>query len=96
MGLTDDSMRGALAAVVIVAAAWCSTSAQGTADGATACPSKGRQGKTEPTVDVLRRKLDTAIVAEAWAAVKVIRERIVEAERTAAQGNVIPLRSSTS
>jgi hypothetical protein len=41
------------------------------------------------TVEVLRRKLDAAIVAEAWDAVKAIRERIVEAEREAA-GNVVP------
>jgi hypothetical protein len=33
------------------------------------------------TVVVLRRKLDAAIVAEAWDAVKAIRERIVEVER---------------
>jgi hypothetical protein len=32
-------------------------------------------------LDVLRRKLDAAIVAEAWDAVKAIRERIVEVER---------------
>jgi hypothetical protein len=32
------------------------------------------------TVDLLRRKLDAAILAEAWEAVKVIRERIVEVE----------------
>jgi hypothetical protein len=36
-----------------------------------------------PTLDVLRRKLDAAIVAEAWDAVKAIRERIVEVERRA-------------
>jgi hypothetical protein len=30
------------------------------------------------TADVLRRKLDAAILAEAWEAVKVIRQRIVE------------------
>jgi len=39
---------------------------------------------------VLRRKLDAAIVAEAWDAVKAIRERMVEAERDAA-GNVVAL-----
>jgi hypothetical protein len=43
------------------------------------------------TVDVLRQKLDTAILAEAWDAVKVIRERLVEAERAAA-GNVVAIR----
>jgi hypothetical protein len=50
-------------------------------------PSDGPQ--PEPlTFDVLRRKLDAAIVAEAWDAVKAIRERIVEVERDAA-GNVV-------
>jgi hypothetical protein len=33
------------------------------------------------TSEVLRAKLDAAIVAEAWEAVKAIRERIVEIER---------------
>jgi hypothetical protein len=33
------------------------------------------------TLDVLRAKLDRAIVAEAWDAVKAIRERIVALER---------------
>ncbi len=42
-------------------------------------------------MDVLRRKLDAAIVAGAWDAVKAIRERIVLAEREEA-GNVIPWR----
>lgn len=42
------------------------------------------------TVDVLRRKLDAAIVAEAWDAVKAIRERMVEVERGEA-GNVVSL-----
>jgi hypothetical protein len=37
------------------------------------------------------RKLDAAIVAEAWDGVKAIRERIVELERAAA-GNVVTLR----
>jgi len=39
---------------------------------------------------VLRRKLDAAIDAEAWEAVKAIRERMVDAEREAA-GNVVAL-----
>ena len=42
------------------------------------------------TVEVLRRKLDAAIDAEAWEAVKAIRERMVDAEREAA-GNVVAL-----
>jgi hypothetical protein len=33
-----------------------------------------------PSVEVLRAKLDAAIVAEAWEAAPVIRRRIVEAE----------------
>ena len=38
--------------------------------------------RDEPlTVEILRRKLDAAIVAEAWDAVKAIRERIIEVER---------------
>jgi len=46
---------------------------------------------TEPlNVNVLRRKLDAAIVAEAWDAVRVIRDRIVETERSA-MGNVFEL-----
>jgi hypothetical protein len=40
-------------------------------------------GRAEPlTLDLLRRKLDAAIVAEAWEAVRAIRERIVEVERS--------------
>ena len=35
----------------------------------------------EPSIDVLRRKLDSAILAERWDAVRVIRDRIVEVER---------------
>jgi hypothetical protein len=47
--------------------------------------------RTEPlTLAVLRAKLDAAIVAEAWEAVKTIRERIVQAERSAA-GNVVDM-----
>lgn len=42
------------------------------------------------TLDVLRRKLDAAIVAEAWEAVKAIRQRMLEVERDAA-GNVIAI-----
>jgi hypothetical protein len=42
------------------------------------------------TIEVLRAKLDAAIWAEAWEAVKAIRERIGHAERTAA-GNVLNL-----
>lgn len=34
-------------------------------------------------IATLRRKLDSAILAEAWDAVKAIRERIVEVERAA-------------
>jgi hypothetical protein len=45
------------------------------------------------TVDVLRRKLDAAIVAEQWDAVRAIRERIVEVEREAA-GNVRSIESA--
>jgi hypothetical protein len=41
-------------------------------------------------VDELRVKLDAAIDAEQWAAVVIIRERIVEAERTTAT-NVVPI-----
>jgi hypothetical protein len=44
------------------------------------------------TVEILRRKLDAAIMAEAWEAVKAIRERIVQAEREEA-GNVVDLSS---
>ena len=44
------------------------------------------------TLDVLREKLDAAIVAEAWDAVKAIRERMIEVERADA-GNVRVLRS---
>jgi len=48
-------------------------------------------GGPEPlTVEVLRRKLDAAIVAEAWDAVKAVRERLIEAERNEA-GNVVAL-----
>jgi hypothetical protein len=45
----------------------------------------------KPSVETFRAKLDAAIVAEAWDAVKAIRERIVELERTQA-GNVVALR----
>jgi hypothetical protein len=38
------------------------------------------------TLEVLRSKLDAAIVAEAWDAVKVIHDRIVALEREA-EGN---------
>jgi hypothetical protein len=44
-----------------------------------------------PEVDVLRRKLDAAIVAEEWEAVKIIHGRIVEVERDAMPANVIHL-----
>ena len=43
-----------------------------------------------PSLDTLRQKLDAAIVAEAWDAVKAIRERIVDLEREQA-GNVVAL-----
>jgi hypothetical protein len=43
------------------------------------------------TVEVLRAKLDAAILAEAWDAVKAIRERMV-ALPCAAAGNVVPVR----
>ena len=39
------------------------------------------------SVEVLRRKLDAAILVEAWDAVKVIRDRIAQADRAEA-GNV--------
>jgi hypothetical protein len=42
------------------------------------------------TVALLWRKLDAAIVAEAWDAVKAIQQRIVALEREAA-GNVVAL-----
>ncbi len=42
------------------------------------------------TVDVLRAKLDAAIVAEAWDAVKVIAERLRVAELAAAK-NVVEI-----
>jgi hypothetical protein len=43
-----------------------------------------------PTFAELRRKLDAAIMAEQWEAVKAIRERIVQAEREEA-GNVVAI-----
>jgi hypothetical protein len=43
-----------------------------------------------PTADELRRKLDRAIMAEQWEAVKTIRERIAEVERAQA-GNVVDI-----
>jgi hypothetical protein len=42
------------------------------------------------TIEILRSKLDRAIVAERWEAVKTIRERIAQIERAAAT-NVIDL-----
>ncbi len=45
---------------------------------------------SEISLDVLRQKLDAAIVAEAWDAVKAIRERMTEVERAGA-GNVVKL-----
>ena len=59
---------------------------------------EGGQGAPPPrsaaaspvTVDVLRAKLDAAILAEEWSAVKAIRERMIEVEREAS--NVVPLR----
>jgi hypothetical protein len=59
-------------------------------------PTNSRPGEPETalTIDVLRRKLDAAIVAEAWEAVKAIRERMIEVERAAA-GNVIAIESHT-
>jgi hypothetical protein len=54
-------------------------------------PVHSERPNPEPlTVAVLRRKLDAAILAEGWAAVKVIHERIVEAERAEA-GNVVAI-----
>jgi protein-arginine kinase activator protein McsA len=44
-----------------------------------------------PSVETLRAKMDAAIVAEEWEAVKAIRQRIVEVEREAA-GNVVAIR----
>lgn len=59
-------------------------------------PSQTNSQRSEPvpelTIDVLRRKLDAAIVAEAWDAVKAIRQRMNELERAAA-GNVVELAS---
>ena len=42
-------------------------------------------GNADPVLDLptLRRKLDAAILAEAWEAVKAVRERITELERAA-------------
>jgi hypothetical protein len=54
---------------------------------------------SEPTpegsvpLETLRAKLDAAIAAEAWDAVRIIHARIVEAERSAA-GNVISIGSA--
>jgi hypothetical protein len=47
------------------------------------------------TLEVLRQKLDAAILAEAWEAVKAIRERMVDVERAQA-GNVrtLPVRKA--
>lgn len=42
----------------------------------------------EPSVETFRRKLDAAIIAEAWEAVKAIRERILELEQEQAS-NVV-------
>ena len=42
------------------------------------------------TLAMLRRKLDAAILAEAWEALKAIRERMTEVERETA-GNVVAL-----
>jgi hypothetical protein len=67
----------------------------------TLAPQTSRPSKSEPrstvlgdaqplTLDLLRCKLDAAIVAEAWDAVKAIRERMVEVEREAA-GNLVRL-----
>jgi hypothetical protein len=52
---------------------------------ATIPPQLATVGRSEPGVDIatLRRKLDAAIVAEAWPAVKVIHDLIVEHERAA-------------
>lgn len=46
------------------------------------------EAEPKPSLEVLRRKLDAAIVAEAWDAVKAIRDRMGEVEREAA-GNVL-------
>jgi len=42
-------------------------------------------------VEELRRKLDAAILAEAWEAVKIVHARIVEEEKRAAPDNLIDL-----
>lgn len=49
--------------------------------GPTTMPLATSRGAEPPTVEVLRAKLDAAIVAEAWDAVKVIRERMKQVER---------------
>ena len=47
-------------------------------------PAEGRvSARSLVTIEMLRAKLDAAIVAEAWDAVPVIRERLAEAERDA-------------
>jgi hypothetical protein len=54
-------------------------------------PGQVRDDSFVLTIEVLRQKLDRAIVAEAWDAVKAIRERMIEVERDAA-GNVVSIR----
>lgn len=56
-------------------------------------PEPKPEASERPSVAVLRAKLDAAIVAEAWHAVKAIRERIAEAERDEADasGKVVSL-----
>jgi hypothetical protein len=54
-------------------------------------PQVNAMPNAEPiTIEVLRAKLDRAIIAEEWEAVKAIRERIGEVERVPA-GNVLNL-----
>jgi hypothetical protein len=50
------------------------------------------KSESGPTVEALRAKLDIAIMAEQWDAVRTIKQRIDEVERAAA-GNVVPIDS---
>lgn len=52
----------------------------------TACRHSAKRGVT---LEELRRKLDAAILAEAWDAVKIVHARIVEEGKRVAPGNVI-------
>ena len=50
-------------------------------------PDLGGRNPEPLTIEVLRVKLDAAIDAEAWPAVKAIRERMAEVEHEAALSN---------